>query len=218
MRNTRREQADRRHLLRDLELFLELDPCGDVLHDDHRPAGVAIGSDQRSHGHVREQSTTGLAFGRRVAGNERNPVEDRPSWTLFLRRAEARHECFIEQRFKTLSDSPLTGNAIQPLETCVPSNDSAFQVEYDQPIAQRLDNVLAELTHPVHLCGLELKLTVETPVLECCRDLTRHGREQRHVLAAQWLPATFPPQGDDRNRPLPCHARYEVAETLVAPE
>ena len=45
MSDTRRQQADGRHLLRDLELFLELDPRGDVLHDDHHPAGVTIGSE-----------------------------------------------------------------------------------------------------------------------------------------------------------------------------
>ena len=58
MRDAGREKANRRHLLRNLELFFELNPARHILDDDDRADGgdaALVGGAQRYHGGVHNQ-------------------------------------------------------------------------------------------------------------------------------------------------------------------
>ena len=93
-----------------------------------------------------------------------------------------------------------------------------MQVEHDEAIVERLEDVLVELAQPGELVGLGLQLPVEAAVLERRGDLPGNGREQRHVFAVQRLGALLAAEPEHRDRAFLRHARHEVVQAPVAPE
>ena len=59
VRDARRQQADRRQLLRLRQLRFQLDALGDVVHDDQPPDDAEVFADQRSDGDVGDARVTG---------------------------------------------------------------------------------------------------------------------------------------------------------------
>ena len=62
------------------------------------------------------------------------------------------------------------------LERPVPPDDAVVQVVHDQPVVERLEDVLVELAQALKLAGLELQLPVQPAVLERGRHLAADGR------------------------------------------
>ena len=116
------------------------------------------------------------------------------------------------------ADRRLVADAVDLFHRPVPPDDAAVPVEHDQAVVQRLQDVLAELPHPLELVRLRAQLPVEPAVLQRRGRLRRDRGEQRHVLAAQRLGARLPPERHDRDRAFLGDARDEVVDPGLAPE
>ena len=124
----------------------------------------------------------------------------------------------VEQVCQRLADRGVVRHAVDPLEGGVPPEHSIFEVEHHQPVVQRLNDVLVELSDPVDLGRLDLELGVQPAVLDRRGHLSGHGREQSDVLTAQRLAAGLRAQRQHRDRPFFGDARHEVVDPLGPPE
>ena len=97
-----------------------------------------------------------------------------------------------------------------PFETCrqrlhrgIPADDAIVQIEHEQSVVERFENVLVERAHPIELERLDVQLPIEACVLERGGDLSGHCAEQTHVLAVQRLAGVLAADGQYRDRRLP---------------
>ncbi len=109
-------------------------------------------------------------------------------------------------------------HAVELFERAVPPEDAAVRIRDDQPVVERLQDVVAELAEAIELFGLDVKLAVEAAVLERGGDLSGNGRQQRRVLAAQRLGAVATAKRQDGDGAVVGDAGHEVEQTPVAPE
>ena len=85
----------------------------------------------------------------------------------------------------------------------VPSDHAILEIQHDEAVVERLEDVLVELAQPIELVGLGPQLAVEAAVLERRGHLAGHRREQRHVFAAQRLRAVLAAERRARRSCLP---------------
>ena len=84
-------------------------------------------------------------------------------------------------------------DAIQLLERSIPPNDAIVEVENEQSVVERLEDVFVEGTHPIDFDRLQVQLTIESRVLERCRDLPRDCGEQAISSLLSGSPVSFRP-------------------------
>ena len=149
---------------------------------------------------------------------ERHAVERRAFGRLAPRRAQHLEEARIEDLLEPAPDRLFVAHAVQLFEAAVPAHDAVVAIDDREAVVERLEDVLAELAHPLELVGLDVQLAVEPAVLERRRRLRRDRREQRHVLAAQRLGARLAAERHDGDRPFLRDARHEVVDPGLAPE
>src|SRR6478672_4652375 len=213
VRDPRREQANRRHLLRDLKLLLELH-AGRNVFDDHNGAGDgAIGIPQRRRGDVDEEGP-----GAFVPRDERHAIEGRALGRFAPGRTKHLEEPGLEDLVETAGDRLLVADAVELLQPAVPPHDAIVAIHDRQTVVQRLENVLAELAHAFELVGLDGELPIEPAVFEGGRRLRRDRGQQRHVLAAERLAARLAAECHDGDGAFLRHARDEVMDPRFAPE
>src|SRR4029453_1015805 len=116
---------------------------------------------------------------------------------LTASRAQGLDKRCFEDVGETTADGGGTRYAVERLERGIPTHDALLCVEHDEPVVERLQNVVVELAHPAELLGLEVQLTVEPPVLDGCGHLSRHGCEQGQILAVERLVVLFAAQRED---------------------
>src|SRR5439155_2865978 len=92
------------------------------------------------------------------------------------------------------------------------------EVDDQQAVVERLEDVLVESAHAIELERLQVQLTVEPRVLDRGGNLTRHGSQQRHVLTAQRLACLSAAEREDSNRAFLGDAGHEVVQAGIAPE
>ena len=124
----------------------------------------------------------------------------------------------IEQLAEPPADGVFMPDAVQLFERRFQRTTRCLAVDHGEPVVQRLEDVLAELAHPLELVRLHPQLPVEPAVLERGRRLGGHRREQRHVLAAQRIGRGAAAERHDRDGPFLRDARDEVVDPRVAPE
>jgi len=66
---------------------------------------------------------------------------------------------------------------VQRLERRVPPDDAVVEVEDEQAIVERLENVLVEGAHAIELQRLHMKLAVQPRVFQRGRDLSGDRRQ-----------------------------------------
>ena len=214
MRDTRREQPDRRHPVGQLQLLLEPYARGDVLQENHRAGGIPPGRQQRRLRRVDQQVPRFAG----VARGQGHPIQGRSGRVVAPLARQPLRERGIEQGRQRPSHGGGVRQAVDAVERCIPAHDPIFEVQHDEPVVQRLDDVLVELANPVDLGRLDLQLRVETTVLDRGGDLRRDRRQQGDVLAAQRLAARLRPQREHRDGPFFRNAGHEIVDPLLSPE
>ena len=217
VRDAGRQQTDRRHLLGDPQLLLELhlavtsstmtmvphgaSPASSALRSGMTAAltiSVSPGLTPRASSGMRDS----VAPAGRVTAGGTNRLDE------LARRTDRR----VGGR------SPRRARRRRARQRRVPPHHPVIQIDDEQAIVERLEDVLVEGTHPIDLDGLHVELAIEPGVLERGRNLTGDSRKQRHVLAAQRLAAVLAAEREHRDRALLRDARHEVVEAGVAPE
>ena len=153
-----------------------------------------------------------------VPRDERHAVEGRAFGRLGPRRPQHVEEPRLEDLVEPARDGLLVAHAVQLLEAPVPADDPVVAIDDREAVVERLEDVLAELAHPLELVRLDPELAVEPAVLERGGRLGRDRRQQGHVLAAQRLAARLPAERHHRDGPFLRDARHEVVDPGVAPE
>ena len=113
-----------------------------------------------------------------VPRRQRHAVIGRPLGGLDGAGAEHLDNRTVEQLVERAADGVLVPHAVELFQLAVPADDSAVAIEHRQPVVQRLENVLAELTHAIDLVGLGPQLAIEPAVFERRRRLRRHRRQE----------------------------------------
>ena len=155
---------------------------------------------------------------RRVVARRQRHAIERRALDRLAPRSQDFHEHRIEQFAEPPADGVFVPDAVQLLEAAVPAHHAVLAIDHREPVVERFEDVLAELPHPLELVRLHPQLPIETAVLERCRGLSGHGREQRHVLAAQRIGRRTAAERHDRDGPFLRDARDEVVDPRVAPE
>ena len=199
------QQADRRHLLGDLQLLLELHARGDVLEDDDRADGRAPSSPSAA----RSGTTAALTIsvrpspGAAAVRAARATASRRRAYRAAPRGAPRRTARRTPRPARRPDRRRAARHAVQRFERAVPAHDPVVEVEHQQAVVERLEDVLVELAHPIELVGLEVQLPVEAGVLERGRHLAGDGGEQRHVLAVERLVGVLAAEREHRDRARP---------------
>ena len=60
----------------------------------------------------------------------------------------------------------------------IPADDAIVQIEHEQAVVKRFENVLVERAHPIELERLDVQLAIQACVFERRGDLSGHGAEQ----------------------------------------
>ena len=207
VRDAGRQQADRRHLLRDLQLLLEPDAVGHVLEQQNRarpPRPAPAGTLQRHRRRVDQQpARSAIAGGRRRAAvsGTLNSVAPRGFSCRAARSASTNGASKISDSGRPDRIGPL--DAVEGLERVVPADDALVGVEHHQTVVERFEDVVVELAHPPELLGLEMELTVEPAVLDRRRDLPGDRGQQREILAVERLVGLLAARAPARRWPTP---------------
>ena len=162
--------------------------------DDQRPATVAARADKR---HARQRRPAGRVAARRPDRLDERRVEH------VVERPAGR---FGAARCRTTARAPSS------------SARCDRQVDDQQTVVERFEDVLVERAQAIELDGLHVELAVQPGVLERGGNLAGDRAEQRHVLAVQVAAGVLAAERQHRDRPFLRHARHEVVETGVAPE
>jgi hypothetical protein len=139
-----------------------------------------------------------------------------------LRRvAPRRAQRLDERRLEQLVEAPRRRLALrhagERLHRRVPPHYPIVQVEHEQAVIERLDDVLVEGAHAIELERLDVQLTVEPGVFHRRRYLSRNGGEKAHVFAVQRLARVLAPDGEDGDCAFLRHTRHKVVQAGVAP-
>ena len=153
-----------------------------------------------------------------VPRRQRHAVIGRPLGGLDGAGAEHLDYRTVEQLVQRAADGILVPHAVELFQLSVPADDSAVAIEHRQPVVQRLENVLAELPHPIDLVGLGPQLTIEPAVFERRRRLRGHRREKRHIFTAERLGTRLSTQRHYRDGPFFRDAGNEVVDPGLAPQ
>jgi hypothetical protein len=100
----------------------------------------------------------------------------------------------------------------------VPPDDPLGRVEHDEPVVQRLENVVVELPHAPQLLGLEVQLAVQATILDGGRNLAGYRGEEREIFAVEGFIGVFAAERQHRDCGSFEDARDEIVDALVAPE
>ena len=225
VRDAGRQEADRRHLLGDLQLLLEVDAIGDVLEQENHPGHVG-----RAAGLSLQRNRRGVDQQLRRASSSAPSSPDRERRVSGTRNSVAPYG-FSRQAARSASTNgwsntsgrrrPIAlvrGHAVEAFERPVPPDDPLVHVAHHQAIVERFEDVLVELAHAAELFGLEVQLPVQPAVLDGGRHLAGDRGQQREVLAVERLVVVLAPQRQDGDRAAFEHARDEVVDRVVAPE
>ena len=94
-----------------------------------------------------------------------------------------------ERRVEDLVEPAARGlvarDAVCLLEGRVPAQNAIVEVDDEQTVVERFEDVLVERAHAIELDRLDLKLPIEPRVLERRGNLAGDGRQQRRVLAVE---------------------------------
>ncbi len=150
--------------------------------------------------------------------SQRHAIECGAVRRLATAGAQDLEEPFVEDLLELAADGFLVADAVEFLQAPIPTHDAIVAIDNGQTVVERLQDVLAELAHPVELVGLDGELAVEAAVFERRRGLRGHRGKKRHVFAAQRLGARLAPERHHRNRPFFRDAGNEVVDSGGAPE
>ena len=216
--DARRQHADRRHLLGQLQLFDQPYPVGDVLDQQdrarrHRGVGLVRSALERDRGDVDEQPR-GIV----LTSGERHTEERRAARVLPPLGAQRLDERRLEHVGQQSIDGVNPGHAVEGLERAIPADDPLGAVEHDQAVLERFEDVLVELAQAVELFGLQMQLPIEPAVLDRGRGLSCDRCQQCQVFAVERLFRVLPAQRQNGNRAPLEYARHEVVDAGVPPE
>ena len=153
-----------------------------------------------------------------VRPRQRHLEQRRAPRVLLPRGAQRLDERRIEDLAERPADRIGALDAVEALERVIPADDALVLVEHDQPVVERLEDVLVELAHPAELLGLEVELPVQPAVLDRGRDLAGDRRQQREILAVERLVGVLPAERQHGDRRAFEDAGHEVVDALIAPE
>src|SRR6266849_3959058 len=88
----------------------------------------------------------------------------------------------VEDIGERAPDRRLPRKPVEAFERAIPPDDPLPRVEHDEPIVERLEDVVVELAHAAELLGLQVELTIEPAVLDRGGYLACDRREQLQVL------------------------------------
>ena len=217
VRHSRGKHADRRHLLGDLQLLLELHAPRDVLDDDDRAdrrGTFVVGGAQRHDGRVDDDRTAG----RPLPAVQRDARQGGAVGRVAARGADRLHEGRIEQLLQLAADGLGARNAVELLQRGVPPDDAIAQIDDEEAVVERLQDVFVEGAHAIELVRLDVQLAVQPGVLERGRDLAGHRRQKPRVLAVQRLAGVLAPQRQHGDGAFFRNAGHEVVQPRIAPE
>ena len=200
-----------------LQLLLQLNSGRDILDDDDgadRCVTGVVGLAQWDDSGVDDQRVVSLD----AARVERDPRQRRTRRRITTGGTNRLDELAVEHILERATVRLVMRDAIQRRQSRVPSHHPVIQIDDEQAIVERLEDVLVEGTHPIDFERLYVELTIEPGVLECGRDLSGHCRKQRHILAAERLAAVLAAEREHRDRALLRDAWHEVVQAGVAPE
>ena len=126
--------------------------------------------------------------------------------------------CASNSRSTVLPSTAVARDAVEALERRVPANHAVAGPDHQQPIVERLEDVLVEGVQAIELGRLEVQLPIEAAVLDGGRGLRGHGGDQRGVFGAERLAAGAPAERQHGDRGVLGDARHEVVDAGVAPE
>ena len=100
-----------------------------------------------------------------------------------LRRAAARAASVstnvrVEQPVERLAERVGARDAVEALERLVPADDAIVEADDEQPVVERLEDVLVEGAQPIELGGLDVQLPIEPAVFDRRRRLSGHRGQQ----------------------------------------
>src|SRR5262249_25746170 len=152
------------------ELLFEVGAFGDVFeHDD--PADLhAVSRLERGDAGIHEQALLSA-----VTHDEGHAVERGALRRVTPGGIDAVEEHLVEHCRQRAPDRPARLEPDERPEPAVPAHDSVLEIYYDEPIAQRFNDAVAELTEPLDFVGLDAELTIEPGIFERGRRLARHG-------------------------------------------
>ena len=138
---------------------------------------------------------------------QRQTRQRRPVGRVAPSRANRLSELRVENIAQRPPDRVAPRDAVQLLQRRVPPDDPVVEVDHEQAVVERLENVLVERAHPVELKRLDVQLPVEASVLKRRGDLARDRDEQRGVFAVQRLARVLPSKRQHGDGAILRHAR-----------
>ena len=67
----------------------------------------------------------------------------------------------VEQTIERLAERVRARDAVQPLERLVPPDHAIVEAHDQQPVVERLENVLVERAQAIELCGFVMQLAIQ---------------------------------------------------------
>ena len=135
------------------------------------------------------------------------------------RRAALSTNCRIEQPIERLAERIGARHAVEPLERLVPADDAIVEADDQQPVVERLEDVLVERAQPIELRRLDVQLAIQPAVLDGGRRLRR--RPPRAGPCLRWSAARRSRAGRARSTAFTRvvrDARHQVVDAGVAPD
>ena len=86
---------------------------------------------------------------------QRNAVDGRPVRRIAPRAAQQLEEAVVQDVVQRAPDRLFVAQAVELLELAVPADDAIVPVDDGEAVVERLEDVLAELPHPIELVGLD---------------------------------------------------------------
>jgi len=156
VRHAGSQQADRRHLLGDAQLFLKACAVGNVLdHDDPAGLGPVGGLKGRDAGVHKQRPRKAGRTGCQRCAQQRGALG---------RLAPRRHQQFHKRRRKQRRDAAADGAGAIKLEhllqSAVPAQHPIVEIDDEQAVAQRLHDAVAELAQALDFIRLHAQLPI----------------------------------------------------------
>ncbi len=203
VRDARRQQAHRGHLLGVLQLLLEPHARGDVVEDQDRAAALAGRRLERRHREVHDQA----------APVRRGQVQLVDARDLVVPAQHQRAAQRVEERLREHGVERLAQHlgalaAVEPLHRAVPAHDARVEVEHHDPRVEALQDVLVVVLEPAQLLGLLRQPLVEPSVHDRGGSLRRERLQRVDLLAVERVEPVLAPDAERRDQ-LAVHAAGE---------